>query len=299
MKVFVSYSHAQSDWVRDRLVPCLEAGGAKVLIDWKLFTAGRTVVGQMDTTQDQAEKHLLVLSSEYLASPMCTHEMDRALALDPGFVRDIVVPVQRDDAAVPAAIKPSLYVDLRDDAHADQWKLLLQACGASLGAAAPDWLTARDDIVRFLDQGRSVNFVVPSGVRWREVIGNVRGNPSLKLAVVDLEDPAAAPRQGLIATILQELGVPRSVPLPPNDLPELSHGLNALGRARLALQHFDIVPHRPEYNIDLFAALRYLVMDKRQLVLLIHSRQPVASLLPVASPLSRIDFATIELRASP
>ena len=38
MKVFVSYSHAQSDWVRDRM-PCLEAGGAVVLVDWKLFTA--------------------------------------------------------------------------------------------------------------------------------------------------------------------------------------------------------------------------------------------------------------------
>jgi hypothetical protein len=138
MKVFVSYSHAQSDWVRNRLVPCLEAGGAEVLIDWKLFTAGRTVLGQMDSTQDWAEKHILVLSAEHLASPMCVHEMHCALALDPGFVRDIMVPVQRDDAAVPAAIKSSLYVDLRDDTRADQWELLLQACGASLVAAAPD-----------------------------------------------------------------------------------------------------------------------------------------------------------------
>jgi hypothetical protein len=45
-------------------------------------------------------------------------------------------------------------------------------------------------------------------------------------------------------------------------------------------------------------SLRYLVMDKRQLVLLIHSRQPVASLSP-ASLFSRIDFVTAELRASP
>jgi len=33
MKVFVSYSHAQSDWVQDRVVPVLEAGGAEVLVD--------------------------------------------------------------------------------------------------------------------------------------------------------------------------------------------------------------------------------------------------------------------------
>ena len=29
--VFVSYSHKQGDWVWDRLVPCLRAGGANVL----------------------------------------------------------------------------------------------------------------------------------------------------------------------------------------------------------------------------------------------------------------------------
>ena len=51
MKVFVSYNHKQSDWARNRLVPCLEAGGAEVLVDWRQFSAGRTVLGQMDATR--------------------------------------------------------------------------------------------------------------------------------------------------------------------------------------------------------------------------------------------------------
>jgi hypothetical protein len=59
-KVFVSYSHAQSDWVQDR--PVLEASGASVFVDYRRFAAGHAVIGQMDSWQDQAERHVLVLS---------------------------------------------------------------------------------------------------------------------------------------------------------------------------------------------------------------------------------------------
>lgn len=36
-KVFISYCHKQGDWVWDRLMPCLKADGAKVMIDQKRF----------------------------------------------------------------------------------------------------------------------------------------------------------------------------------------------------------------------------------------------------------------------
>ena len=40
-KVFVSYSRKQGEWDWDRLVPCLKAGGAVVLIDRERFEDGR------------------------------------------------------------------------------------------------------------------------------------------------------------------------------------------------------------------------------------------------------------------
>lgn len=302
MKVFVSYSHAQGDWVWNRLVPCLKAGGAEVLIDRERFRAGGGVHRQMDATQDQADKHVLVLSAEYLASPPCQHEMQRAIDRDPTFAQHIVLPVRRDDAKVPDALKgidPNLYVDLRADSRADQWQLLLKECGMGLGAAAPDWLAARDETARYLENNRSVNLVVHGDVRWRELIDDLRARPALKLAAVDLENPVAVPRDRFIAALLVELGVARPVPAAPYDLPELGAALQALGLSRVVLQHFDMVLHRPDYNVDLFASLRYLVMDARQLVLLVQSRAPVASLLPGGHPLSHIDFATVELRAAP
>lgn len=56
-KTFVSYCHRQGDWVWERLVPCLKAGGAEALIDRERFELGRAVIGQMDALQDQADKH--------------------------------------------------------------------------------------------------------------------------------------------------------------------------------------------------------------------------------------------------
>ena len=40
MKTFVSYSHAQGDWVWNDLVPVLKARGAEPLGELERFTAG-------------------------------------------------------------------------------------------------------------------------------------------------------------------------------------------------------------------------------------------------------------------
>ena len=53
---------------------------------------------------------------------------------------------------------------------------------------------------------------------------------------------------------------------------------------------------REDYDINLFAALRSLMSDKRKLVLLIVSRTPLDALLPRDNPLSAIQVKTVELR---
>lgn len=109
----------------------------------------------MDAEQDVSDFSLLVLSPQYLASTMCQHEMQRAIAYNK------FGGVVRAACTVPDEIKKTLYVDLHDDKAADKWDLLMRECKADLGTIAPNWLYARDEIARYMQRGNSVNLVVP------------------------------------------------------------------------------------------------------------------------------------------
>lgn len=301
-KTFVSYCHRQGDWVWGRLAPCLKAGGAEVLIDRERFEIGKAVVGQMDALQDQADKHLLVLSQDYLNSPYCCHEMDRTIALDPNFKSGIVIPVLRGTCTLPSSITgPNpLYADLCDDSQSDPWTQILQQCGATgLGITAPAWLAARDDLARYLERNQSVNLVVGNGVNWRALLEHLVNDYPLGLARVDLEDPDTTSRRGLLAAIAKALGERVSLPVEPKDLADFKALLAARSKTRIVLTHFDLATRRRYYDVDLFAALRFFMMDMRKLTLLVQSRAPFAALLPKDHPLSDIDIKTVELRARP
>jgi hypothetical protein len=302
--IFVSYSRRQDEWVWGRLVPVLRAGGAEILIDREQFEAARKVYRQMDEVQDRASLHILVLSQDYLKSKPCQHEMRRAIAQDPDFERGVAVPVLRGDCTLPAAIRrPNpIYVDLRDDGKAEQWDLLLRKCVLDLGAAAPDWLRAHDLVRGYLDRNESVNLVTGKTL-WRPLLEHLRKNPALGLGVVKLDSTEAVHRPSLVEEILKQCGCPAHGPVPdkPGDLVMLGKVLKALHRApRLALTSFDLVgPRINEYELDLFVALRYLMMDARKLTLLITSHVPIATLLPNGHPLSELTLPTVELKGRP
>src|SRR6266481_1797730 len=139
----------------------------------------------MDKVQDQADVQLVCLSAEYLASDYCQHEMRRAISRDPNFTRGldgrikrgIVVPIRLDAAAWPAEItNPNpLFVDLRDPpAACDSWQLLLTPCQINLCITAQTWLAARDDVVRYLKRGQSVNLLVQhEGIAWEFLVQDI------------------------------------------------------------------------------------------------------------------------------
>lgn len=302
--VFISYSRKQGEWVWDRLVPCLKAGGAGVLIDREQFEAARALNRQEDEVQDRAELSVLVLSPEYLVSGYCQRELERAIQRDPEFNKGLAIPVKRVECDLPAAIRrpDPLYVDLTDDQKEDPWDQLLRKCEADLGTPAPHWLKARDDIRRYLIRGESVNLTVQGKVQWKPLIDDLRRDPSLTdLREVDLRNPETYARKALVEAILAACGIPGPVPDKPHDLVEFGRALKLRrNAAHLVLTHFDHVAHRADYEIDLFAALRYEMTESRKLVLLIQSQKPFLTLLPKEHPFSSITTPqTVELKGRP
>jgi hypothetical protein len=118
---------------------------------------------------------------------------------------------------------------------------------------------------------------------------------------VDLEDPETYSRQGLVKAILLSCGTADPVPDKPQDLVALGRALRKRHTAaQVALTRFDHVTHRPEYEIDLFAAMRHAMTESRKLVLLIQSRRPFLTLIPQDHPFSSItNLQTVELKGRP
>lgn len=299
-KLFISYAHADQDWVLNRLVPVLEAGGAEIVIDVRQFRAGRTVMGEMDQWQDTADRQILVITKDSLASDPCRHEWDRAIGRDPSFTNGVILPIRRDDSPLPAPITLAnpLHIDLRNDRDAAPWALLLQGCGADLGLPATQWLAARDEIERCLRVPRSVNLLVGNGSRWRPLLNHIATRPDLTMPVLDLESPAVADRPSLLKEILHGLGSRTALPDQPKDLLVFDAEIKARNFSRVALLHFDQAPYKFPNDVPLFAALRHLIQTDR-LALLIQSRTPFQTLIPRDHPLSEIDMTTVKLPATP
>lgn len=304
-KIFISYSQSQSEWVKEHLVPCLAAGGAEILIDYREFNAGKRVIGQMDATQDRADLHILLLSPDYMESKYCQHEMKRAIAADPQFQQGTVVPVIREACELPQVLQdfdPPLYIHLENDLNAGQWEFLLKACKVNLGTTVPEWLKARNEIVRYLSRKESVNLVVLGRkIKWRELLSHIQGDYFKDMGKIDLQSGAAASRRGFVEKILKACGIQETVPPEPEDLVFLEQKLLLKAYSRLMLTHFDMIRHRQHYQdhgkIELFAALRYLIMEKRKLAIMIQSREYFLSLLPITHPFSSLtSLKTVELK---
>ncbi len=123
--VFVSYSHADSIWVKGTLVPFLEGRGFSVCIDSRDFAAGALGIDEMQAAVLCSKRVVAVLSSNYVKSSWSAFENAMAQSLDPNAVSRKLVPVLIEACNLPLRLQIIHYRDLRANDTAT-WDLLVR-----------------------------------------------------------------------------------------------------------------------------------------------------------------------------
>lgn len=110
--VFVSYNHADSDWVESWLVPCLKNAGLTVCTDYESFEIGVPALINMENAITASRHTLLVLTPTYLGSQWALYEQILTQAQDPIGLRQRTIPVLRQSCKLPKRISMLTCADL-------------------------------------------------------------------------------------------------------------------------------------------------------------------------------------------
>ena len=131
--VFISYSHADSDWVFEWLVPRLKDAGLKVCTDQESFELGVPALINMENAVATSRHTLLVLTPAYLASEWTMYEQILTQTQDPIGLRQRTIPVLRQPCQPPMRIAMLTYADLtgKRDAEAEFAKIVRALGGTS------------------------------------------------------------------------------------------------------------------------------------------------------------------------
>jgi hypothetical protein len=108
---FISYSHKNSVWVRNTLLPRLEHEGLRVCIDFRDFEPGAPSLTEMERAVLQSRKTLLVLTPDYLASEWAEFENILASTLDPAARKRHVIPLLLKPCELPLRVRALNYLD--------------------------------------------------------------------------------------------------------------------------------------------------------------------------------------------
>lgn len=156
--VFISYAHADGDWVKT-LAENLHRAGLKVFYDQWDIGLGDVIVHKIDDGILNSRSGILVVSPTSLTRPYVQNEyaalMDRAIMRG-----QLLIPVLLKDAEMPPLLATRLYADFRN-------------------AEGPGYQTAFDKLVRALKGERpGPPAILPSGGGYK-----VPGTDTLRLSI--------------------------------------------------------------------------------------------------------------------
>ncbi|UJW86906.1 toll/interleukin-1 receptor domain-containing protein [Devosia sp. SL43] len=112
MPIFISYSHADRDFV-DQLAERLVFAKHHVWMDrWEL-SLGDSLTSRIQETLTESSAILVILSKSSVDSEWCKRELNAGLVRELEERHTIVMPVVIDDCKIPLFLKDKLYADFR------------------------------------------------------------------------------------------------------------------------------------------------------------------------------------------
>ena len=115
--VFISYSHLDTTWVRDWLLPRLEQAGLRVCIDSRDFEVGAPSIFNMEDAVKQSAKTLLILTPNWVQSEWTSFESLLIQTKDPTGTGRRILPLMREKCDVPDRLAIFTHADFTDPAN--------------------------------------------------------------------------------------------------------------------------------------------------------------------------------------
>jgi hypothetical protein len=135
---FISYSHHDSPWVRNVLLPHLEGEGLRVCIDFRDFELGVPSLANMENAVDRSRKTLLVLTPNWVASQWAAFKALLIQTKDPAGRGRRILPLMVQPCELPPRLQVFTYLDLTDPAQFDfQMRRLVAAIRSAPQSPAP------------------------------------------------------------------------------------------------------------------------------------------------------------------
>ena len=125
--VFISYSHRDSEWVLDSLLPILKENNVKVCIDRECFELGAPIITEIEKAVEQSRKTLLVFTPKYLESKWTEFENILVSTLDPSASERRCIPIMLAPCEFPPRFRALIYLDFSQPGDKLlQWEKLIR-----------------------------------------------------------------------------------------------------------------------------------------------------------------------------
>jgi len=136
--VFISYSHADEQWVEQTLLKTLEDAGLRVCIDFRDFLGGRAAILNMQDAVRQSRHTVLVVTEAWIRSEWTLFETLLTSTKDLAGLRQRTIPLRLQSVELPDFISMLTWVDFtRPDRQANAWRQLFTSLSEPTQVSVP------------------------------------------------------------------------------------------------------------------------------------------------------------------